>query len=110
MVRRSSKTAGATLPGFEDNSQAEIEFERRKRICVSLWAWAYEKHSASIVSDSHFDKTCLSIDTSVKTGNKRLDAFFESEFHPDTGQWVHKHPEKPKLEKLYQRLVKSGAI
>lgn len=99
-----------SLHSFFDVERSPAEIEKQKRICVALWAWAYEKHSTSIVSDARFDETCLSIDTKCKTGNRRLDAFFESEFHPDTGQWVHKHPEKDKLEALYQRLKRSGAI
>jgi hypothetical protein len=81
--------------------------EKQRRICVALWAWAYEQHSDSIVSDAKFDDTCKRIDTSIETGNILLDNFFKREFSPHTGQWVHKHPEKHKLEALYQRLRKT---
>lgn len=87
----------------------EVQFneEKRRRICVSVWAWAYEKHSDSIVSDAKFDEVCKQIDVSVSTGNDIMDIFFKNEFSSHTGQWVHKHPEKDKLEALYQRLRKA---
>lgn len=90
------------LAFFEDDPV--VEFERRRRICVALWAWAYEKHSDSLVSDAKFDETCYLIDKNIKTGNDILDKFFSEEFDPSTGQWVHKHPEQDKLEALYHRI------
>jgi hypothetical protein len=89
---------------FEEDTTAK---EKQRRICVALWAWAYEKHSDSLVSDAKYDETCKKIDVSVKTGNELLDKFFKKHFGPETGQWVHKHPEQNKLEALYQRLRKN---
>lgn len=80
--------------------------EKQRRICVALWAWAYEKHADSLVSDAKYDEVSKKIDLTIKTGNVKLDRFFEKEFHPDTGQWVNRHPEKDKLELLYKRLEK----
>lgn len=84
----------------EDNSVKE----KQRRICVALWAWAYENHSDSLVSDAKFDETCKNINPSEETGNFLMDEFFRNEFSPHTGQWVHNHPEKDRLEALYQRL------
>ncbi len=81
-----------------------IELERMNRICVSLWAYAYEFKGDSIVSDGEFDKVCLSIDKSIKTGYTVTDKFFEEEFQPDTGQWIHAHPDLDKIAQLYKRL------
>lgn len=83
------------------------EVERRNRVLVSLWAYAYEFESVSLVSDGDFDEKCLSIDLTRKTGNVKLDSFFEKEFSPHTGQWIHKHPELEKMKQLFERLRKN---
>lgn len=89
---------------FEEDESVK---EKQRRICVALWAWAYEKHSESLVSDAKFDETCKKIDTSIITGNALVDNFFKKHFGPETGQWVHNHPERDKLEALYKRLRKN---
>jgi hypothetical protein len=80
-----------------------IEIERRRRIRVSVAAYAYEILSESIMPDADFDKLCLEINPQINTGNKVLDKFFKEEFDPSTGQWVHTHPEKEKLQIIYDR-------
>ena len=80
------------------------ELERRNRIRLSLWAYAYEFKSISMVSDDVFDTLSKAINVSQTTGNRKLDKFFRDEFNPDTGMWVHKHPELIKLEWLYNYL------
>lgn len=72
--------------------QTLIEKERQRRICVAIWAYAYEFLSASIVSDAKFDKTCQEIDVKIATGHKVMDKWFKKEFSPHTGQWVRNHP------------------
>ena len=96
----------------------EVEKQRRIRILLSLYAYAYEFKARSIVSDADYDRLALLVDTSISTGNKKLDNFFKKEYNPYTGQWIHKHPEKDKLEALYTQydlgfpkwLWRSGAI
>lgn len=85
-----------------------VERERRLRIRSALWAWAYEKYDSPLVSDSKFDEECKAINPSVDTNNKIMDEFFRNSFSPHTGQWVHDHPEKDKLDKLYHRINKKG--
>lgn len=80
-----------------------VERQRWLRIRLSVAAWAYEFHSTSIMSDHDYDRLCLEVDPEIETGNKKLDRFFRAEFNSSTGQWVHRHPEKEKLEGLYQR-------
>jgi hypothetical protein len=87
---------------------SEEEIERRNRILVALWAYAYEIMGTALVSDQKYDELCLKIRPSVKTGNDILDAFFEKEFTPHSGMWVHKHPEFRKLANLYGRLKRMG--
>jgi hypothetical protein len=83
--------------------QTSKEIERRRRIRLSVAAYAYEVHDNSVMSDGEFDKECLLVDTSVATGNRKLDNFFKKNFDPSTGSWIHKHPEKHKLEWIYQK-------
>lgn len=79
------------------------ELERRKRILVSIWAYAYEFESVSLVSDAEFDEVCKSIDKEVLTGNDKMDKFFKESFEAYTGQWIHSHPELEKIKKLYNK-------
>jgi hypothetical protein len=79
----------------------EVEVERRNRIRLTLAAYAYEYEDDPIMSDAEFDELSGQIDLSIRTGNDLLDDFFESEFSPDTGQWVRSHPEQGKLAAIY---------
>lgn len=83
--------------------RSKIEIERRNRIMVTLWAYAYEVMDETLVPDSVYDETCRRIDPTIKTG--RLDDFFENEFDPSTGVWIHKHPEPRLVENLYFRMT-----
>ena len=78
-----------------------IEKERRRRIKLAIWAYAYEIENDSIVTDEIFDKESYLVDESIKTGNKKLDDFFVNEFEPCTGSWIHQHPELDKIRKIY---------
>ena len=83
-----------------------IDSEIRNRILVSVAAYAYEYLNAPIMSDADFDTLAQQIDITKQTGNKTLDTFFEKYFTPDSGMWVHKHPEKSKLKYLYEEYYK----
>ncbi len=83
-----------------------IEIERWRRIRVSVAAYAYEIADSPIMSDAEYDKLAYSIFGRRQTGHKILDRFFLEEFHPSTGQWIHKHPELDKVAALYKRLRK----
>lgn len=82
------------------------EVERRNRIRLSVAAYAYEYKDDPILSDEDFDKLSYKINTSVKTGNRKLDNFFKKNFNPDTGMWIRKHPDKAGLEDIYVRVYK----
>jgi len=77
-----------------------IAVERRNRIRLSAAAYAYEIMDESVISDAEFDALAERIDTSVKTGYRKLDTFFAKHFEPHTGQWIHKHPEKHELRRI----------
>lgn len=83
-----------------------IETERRRRIRLSVFAYAYEFDNTSLISDEEYDKLSRMIDPSIKTGHDVLDKFFETEFEPDTGMWIRKHPELKRVGDLYLRAFK----
>ena len=84
----------------------EINQEIRNRIRLSVAAYAYEYIDDPIMSDTDFDALALKINPNENTGNRKLDNFFKKEFMPDTGMWIHKHPEKEKLKNLYMEYYK----
>lgn len=82
-----------------------IETERRRRILVSLWAYAYEIEHTSLVSDFKFDEECNKINLQIDTGNAKLDKWFRKNFDPCTGMWVRKHPELNKLKRIFENVI-----
>lgn len=85
-----------------------VDAETKKRIKLAIYAYAYEFEDDTLIEDSDFDKMAFSIDLSVKTRRPDLDKFFETEFQPDTGQWIHFHPELGKIKWLYDRYYSKG--
>lgn len=83
------------------------EIETRRRIIVSVWAYAYELASPprSLVPDHIFDAECylLAAGLHIDTDRMDLDYWFRGMFDPSTGLWIHKHPELDKIAKLYER-------
>lgn len=82
-----------------------LEVERKRRINVAVWAYAYEVLSDPIVDDARFDDECRRVDLSVDTENPRLDRWFKAHFSPDTGQWIHLHPDLPKVAAIAKRVI-----
>ena len=77
------------------------EIKRRIKLCIA--AYAYEVKNDSIMPDATFDEECKKVDVTITTGNDKMDKWFKDEFDPCTGQWIHSHPEKNRLEELYQK-------
>lgn len=78
-----------------------IEVETRRRIRLSIAAYAYEVLDRPIMSDTEFDKLAQSIQRRVGTCHPMLDEFFIVSFSPMTGMWIHDHPELDKIKALY---------
>lgn len=78
--------------------------ETRLRIRVAVYAWAYEMHNDPLVSDAVFDHTARRINLQRSTSRPDLDEWFGNNFNPSTGMWVHQHPDKAGLERIYQML------
>ena len=83
-----------------------VEIERRRRIKLSVAAYAYEFHSDSIISDGEFDDLANKINVQITTGNEIMDDFFREHFSSYTGQWIHTHPDLVNLERIYKKVWK----
>jgi len=78
--------------------------ERKKRMNVLLWAYAYEMRDDSLVDDFHFDRVCYEIDLSIDTDRPDLDEWFRKEFDPCTGSWIRSYPDLEKIMDIYDRV------
>lgn len=83
-----------------------VERERRRRIRLALWAYAYEVLAEPMVSDAEYDAEALASDPNMKTG--RHDAWWRRNFSPATGQWIHSHPEFERVAALHARIKELG--
>lgn len=81
---------------------SKVEIERRKRIKLSVAAFAYEYLGESFMSDHDFDQESLLVDLTIDTGNKEMDEYFREHFDPCTGMWVVDHPNALRLKQLYE--------
>ena len=93
-------------PPIPSELMAEIEYQKRIRIRLSLAAYAYEKKNYSVMSDAEFDSLSKEVNPSTLTGHPVMDKFFKEHFSPDTGMWINSHPELDKLASLYYTLKK----
>jgi hypothetical protein len=95
---------------FEDDVKpawgTHVEKEIRRRIKLSIAAYAYEFEDDSIISDAEFDSICLEVQPKLMTGNGKMDRFFLNHFDPSTGQWIRKHPEVHRIKELYYKYYK----
>ena len=90
------------------NWGSEAEVERRNRIRLTLAAYAYEFDDNPIMSDAEFDDLSRKIRPEISTGSKMHDEFFRTEFEPDTGMWIRKHPFPNKTAIAYRRNKSKG--
>ena len=81
-----------------------VERETRRRCRLTLWAYAYEFMSTSLVDDATFDRTAREVDLCIATGREDLDQWWRDNFDPSTGMWIRKHPELDSVHRLFVRL------
>ena len=93
--------------GIVRSKMNKISEEIKRRIKVSVAAYAYEMNHDSIMTDEQFDSECKKVDVTITTGNDMMDKWFRQEFDPCTGQWIHKHPQLKRLDALYQQYYRS---
>jgi len=79
----------------------KAEIERRNRIRLAIFAYAYEYKNHSLISDGDYDALSLKVDVKRKTGNAGLDRFWRQEFTASTGMWIRKHPHLERIEQIY---------
>jgi hypothetical protein len=87
---------------------SRTEVERRRRIRLSVWAYAYEIANAPLVDDARFDAEAYASNPQIFTG--RLDIWWMQHFRPFTGQWINWHPELPRVALLYTRYAERAAV
>tara|TARA_B110000483_G_C18006265_1_gene469292 strand:- start:90 stop:359 length:270 start_codon:yes stop_codon:yes gene_type:complete len=87
-------------------SPDRISEEIKRRIKISVAAYAYEIMNDSIMSDAEFDEECQKVDVTITTGNIFMDQWFVKEFDASTGQWIHNHPQLKRLDELYKKYYK----
>ena len=80
-----------------------VDAETRRRIRLSVYAYAYEFRNKSLVDDGEFDAMCGKVDLAVDTRRPDLDGWFRKNFDPSTGLWIHDHPELDKIKNLYDQ-------
>lgn len=90
----------------QTKNEDDVAFQRRLRIRLSVWAYAYEFMSESLVSDSYFDAACSQIDLTINTENSKLDIWWKENFTPSTGMWIRRHPDLSRIEELAVDAVK----
>lgn len=82
-----------------------VEVETKRRIMLSVWAYAYELGDAPLVSDSVFDYAALKVNLDIETNNKNMDRWFRVHFNPFTGIWIRHHPNLQGVKKIYDDIM-----
>lgn len=80
-----------------------VELEVRRRIQISVAAFAYEFENNPIMGDDLFDWFAGRICKNVGTCHPILDEFFKVHFSPMTGMWIHQHPDLKGIRRIYER-------
>lgn len=91
------------FPPLPRYNPSPLEIEVRRRIRVSVGAYAYEIANKPIMPDAEWDILTAKIDRFVGTCHPLLDEFFVTQFSPMTGMWIHNHPELSGIEKIFKR-------
>lgn len=78
-----------------------IELEVRRRIQISIAAYAYEIESSPVMSDALYDWFAERICRHMGTCHPLLDEFFLTQFSPMTGMWIHQHPQLDRIRHKY---------
>jgi hypothetical protein len=80
-----------------------IEREVRRRIQISVFAYAYEIADQPLVDDYDFDRLATAINKRQGTCHPVLDEFFLTQFSPMTGMWIHNHPDLAGIKRTFDR-------
>ncbi len=80
------------------------EREKQRRELLTLWAYAYEIMSDSLVPDEVYDREAKKSEKYLPTDNPVLDEWWFNNFDHNTGMWIHNHPALEKIAERYKRL------
>ena len=80
--------------------------ETRRRIKLSVYAYAYEFMNDSLIDDAEFDRLSQEIDLTINTGNEEMDSFFAKEFIADSGMWIRRHPNLERVNEIYENFYR----
>lgn len=83
-----------------------LEKERRRRIRLAVAALAYEVFDQPVMPDAEFDQLAREVMPKFRTGHDVLDRFFATEFSPNTGVWVRRHPEQDGLKRILREVYR----
>lgn len=102
-----------SLESFFDDADSSDPYsqkvcdETRRRIRVSIAAYAYEILLESIMTDHEYDELAKSIDLSIDTRRPDLDKWFRANYKDYTGSWIHNHPDRHRLNTITQNVVRA---
>lgn len=108
MISLTRDFKGLTQVGIPDDPKSAA-YQTRLRMVVSAAAYAYEIEQQPFITDGVFDYLATLVDLSVETHRPVLDAWFIAEYSPNTGSWVHAHPDLDGLKRLADKL-RSGEM
>jgi hypothetical protein len=101
----SSLDISEMLDRFFDDAPL-VTLEIRRRIALSVAAYAYEFSDTPIMSDEEYDEISKLIDPNRETSygnrdNTDIDKYFSEYYTPYSGQWIHNHPDIEGIKYLY---------
>ncbi len=100
----SGKVLGVSdFPPLPRYAPTPIELEVRRRIRVSVGAYAYEIANKPIMTDADWDYAASQINRWMGTCHPILDEFFVTEFSPMTAMWIHNHPDLAGIRRIFTR-------
>lgn len=79
--------------------------QKKIRSRLAVLAAAYELYDVSLVSDEEYDQLSTQVRLNVHTGHKVLDEWFRDNYQPDTGMWIHGHPDLPRIRRIVEGIL-----
>lgn len=83
-----------------------VSEEIRRRILLSIWAYAYEFEAISLVDDFTYDQEALKVNLDLNTSyegrnNSEIDKWFKENYNASSGMWIRNHPNLKRIKELY---------
>lgn len=84
--------------------------QKKIRTKAAICAIAYERFSASLISDAEYDYLCRQIDVSVATDRPDLDDWFREHYTDYSGVCFMNHPDYDRLEEIAYWCVRAKNV